>query len=129
MNTSISLLFWIKEIVVTINKNIVVVFIPPAVLAGDPPINIKKTVKIVEDSVNPVWFIEENPAVLVVTDWKNEFVILSKKLKFFKVFELEYSKMKNAIVPKISNPKVITKTILVCKEYFLKLNLKLFISI
>ena len=36
------------------NKNIVVVFIPPAVLAGDPPINIKKTVKIVEDSVNPV---------------------------------------------------------------------------
>lgn len=54
LNTSISLLFWIKEIVVTINKNIVVVFIPPAVLAGDPPINIKKTVKIVEDSVNPV---------------------------------------------------------------------------
>ena len=48
----------------------VTVLIPPAVDAGEPPINIKIMVSSLDASVKALVSIVLNPAVLGVTDWK-----------------------------------------------------------
>ena len=50
----------------------VTVFIPPAVPAGDPPISIKIIDTVAEAFVRFSCGTEAKPAVLVVTDWKND---------------------------------------------------------
>ena len=65
----------IKIAIVAITK--VVTFIPPAALNGAPPINMRA---ISNKAVGVLMFptsIVFNPAVLVVTDWKNAFPIFS----------------------------------------------------
>ena len=50
----------------------VVVFIPPAVDPGDPPISINIVVIAIPTSVMDNWSTVLNPAVLGVTDWNME---------------------------------------------------------
>ena len=59
----------------------VVVLIPPAVPPGDPPINIRIIIENKLADFIEAMFNVANPAVRVVTDWKSEAMILSKKLK------------------------------------------------
>ena len=72
----------------------VTVLMPPAVPTGEPPMNIKSRVIMQDGFVRFCWGIVKKPAVLVVTDWKRQTVILSPKLKFLMVRGLLYSKMK-----------------------------------
>ena len=55
----------------------VVVFIPPAVDPGDPPISISMIVRISPAPLSVFWSAVLNPAVLVVTDWNRDYRILS----------------------------------------------------
>ena len=54
----------------------VVVFIPPAVEPGEPPISIRMIISISPVSVSRVRSAVLNPAVLGVTDWNREVQIL-----------------------------------------------------
>ena len=58
------------EIAVSKRTATVVVLIPPAVPAGEPPMIISMLASSFEPFVRPDWDILANPAVLVVTDWK-----------------------------------------------------------
>ena len=49
----------------------VVVFIPPAVDPGDPPISMRTTMITMPDSVSRVKSAVLNPAVLAVADWNS----------------------------------------------------------
>ena len=51
---------------------IVTVFIPPAVPTGEPPMSIKIIHTVAEAFVKFSCGTEAKPAVLVVTDWKND---------------------------------------------------------
>lgn len=53
-----------------------VVFIPPAVELGEPPINISRIITACEESVMDEISAVLNPAVLGVTDWKRESISL-----------------------------------------------------
>ena len=57
----------------------VVVFIPPAVEPGEPPISIRMIISISPVSVSRVRSAVLNPAVLGVTDWNREVQILSPR--------------------------------------------------
>ena len=56
---------------------IVVVFIPPAVEPGEPPINIRMIIRYKPVSLIKVRFIVLKPAVLGVTDWNKDAKIRS----------------------------------------------------
>ena len=55
----------------------VVVFIPPAVEPGEPPMSINNVISIRPVSLRAVKSVVLKPAVLGVTDWKREVRILS----------------------------------------------------
>ena len=85
--------------------NNVVVLIPPAIDAGEPPTNIKNPDKTCDTGFSAAWSIVVNPAVLVVMLWKNALTILSPVLKPPSVFGLFHSKIINKPAPtKIKMP-------------------------
>ena len=94
----------------SINITKVVVFIPPAVDAGLPPINIRRLVAILLCGVSDAWSKVEKPAVLGVILWKIEFIILSQVLIFPIVFGLFHSSTANNIAPPKIRTEVIIKT-------------------
>ena len=61
---------------IIIKTNNVVVLMPPAILIGDPPINIKTFVSATLVLDRPAKLIVEKPAVRVVMLWKKQFKIL-----------------------------------------------------
>ena len=62
---------WLRNVAIAFNKRTVnvVVFIPPAVEPGEPPISINNIITAFEASLIFEISIVLNPAVLVVTDW------------------------------------------------------------
>ena len=92
----------------------VVVLTPPAVPTGEPPVNIKNSVTITEGVVSPFCGIVTNPAVRVVTDWKQAASIFCPIVKLPIVSGLWYSNAKYKTAPAISKNAVITSTILEC---------------
>ena len=95
--------------------NIVVVLIPPAVPIGEPPINIKTALIVLPAVDNEFWSKQAKPAVLVVTDWKNDWKMV--------ILPFSPSLRKNDKPPNINNVEVVNKTILVnadhCFGFFL----------
>ena len=90
----------------------VVVLIPPAVDTGDAPI----IIKIIKHKIE-LWWNELisnvlNPAVLALTDWKNEIDNCSKLDKSPKLFV--FSVKKRNKVPKIIKPRVTLSASVVC---------------
>ena len=72
LNSETSFLFFIAEYAVANKTTIVIVFTPPAVPTGEPPMNIKIKQTIADAFVKFSCGIVANPAVLVVIDWKND---------------------------------------------------------
>ena len=111
---STAFLFFAKLAIVERKIVKVVVLMPLPVEFGLVPININiikiKRVGIASKEILAVW----NPAVLVVTDIKTEFIILSNKPSPWRV--LFFSKNRKKIVPTAIRMKVVVNTILVCKE-------------
>ena len=62
---------WLRNVAIAfkISTEKVVVFIPPAVDPGEPPISINNIITAFDASLISEMFIVLNPAVLVVTDW------------------------------------------------------------
>ena len=98
----------------TVRKSIaaVVVLIPPAVPAGDPPINIRIHPSSLELSVSPDCDTDANPAVRVVTDWNADASTFSGTLRSPIVSGLLNSRRKYPNVPKRIRNAVIDRTIL-----------------
>ncbi|EIA23794.1 hypothetical protein SFB1_117G1, partial [Candidatus Arthromitus sp. SFB-1] len=96
-----------------------VVFIPPAVDPGDPPISIRIHVKNTVPDLIPLRSIELNPAVLGDTDEKILFNTLLPKLMFWKVNGLSYSNIKYKAAPINTKKNVVTNTTLVVTDIFL----------
>ena len=116
--TSVSSLPRITEITVKTKIAQVTVFNPPAVDPGEPPISIKITVKILLANVIPLVEILLKPAVLGVTDAKNELNNLSFMFISAIVCGFLCSKSNINKVPPNINIKVVIITILACKDNF-----------
>ena len=87
----------------------VTVLTPPAVLPGEPPINIKIMDKSLELTDKLFWSIEKKPAVLVVIDWNSVANIFCPNLNFLMVKKLLPSYKKNNNAP--PKTKIILATI------------------
>ena len=98
----------------------VTVFTPPAVPTGEPPIYIKKQLNSLETSLSWSCGTVKNPAVLVVTDWKNDAISFWKKPIDPNVFGLLYSTMKKNKVPPNNKLIVIKSTNFVWRDSFLR---------
>ena len=118
---SVSLCPLRTEITVSASIANVVVLIPPAVPAGEPPINIRIHPSSLELSVSPDWETDANPAVRVVTDWNAEASTFSGTLKSFIVSGLLNSNRKYPTVPKTIRNAVIVSTILLWSPSLVKI--------
>ena len=94
----------------------VTVLIPPAVPAGEPPININIDINNFVESCNAAISTEAKPAVLVVVDWKKLARTLSPNDNEPIVPGLLYSKSKITSVPPNNNDTVAVKTTFVCND-------------
>ena len=91
----------------------VVVFIPPPVLHGDEPINIRKIVNAFPVCVSAVWLIDEKPAVeLAITDWNILFKSFLPAFIPSNAAELN-SQIKKNSVPNVISDRETISTILV----------------
>ena len=91
----------------------VAVLIPPAVPAGEPPINMRIDINNFVESCKEAISTEANPAVLVVVDWKKLAKILSPHGNGPNVPGLLYSRNKMTNVPPSNNETVAKRTIFV----------------
>ena len=100
----------------------VTVLIPPAVPTGEPPMNIKIIETSEAEFVKFSCGIVAKPAVLVVTDWKNDACILWKSDIFPMVSGLLNSKIKTKTAPESISTAVVEIAILLCRvKYFQQL--------
>ena len=100
----------------------VVVFIPPAVDPGEPPMSIKTIMSIWPASVIFVRSAVLKPAVLGVTDWNREFNSRVPR------GSSENSKKKNQAAGAAISTAVVTRITLLCIRYRLKWSRFLFTS-
>ena len=91
------------------------VLIPPAVDAGEPPINIKIHMIIFVAGLNSIIGTLEKPAVRVVVDWKKLAANFCPNVILPIVAILLYSIARKRIVPPINSMNVVTKTSFECK--------------
>ena len=120
-NSAVWLLLLIMEAAVNAKTVTVTVFTPPAVPTGEPPINMSSKVKNADAFVRFSCGTVAKPAVLVVTDWKNDTWILSNTDISLMVSGLLYSKIKYKTAPPMIRIKVDTMAILLCRDKFLKM--------
>ena len=118
---SVSLCPLRTEMTVRATSAKVVVLIPPAVPAGEPPINIRIQPSSRELSVSPDWDTDANPAVRVVTDWNAEASTFSGTLKSAMVSGLLNSSRKYPSVPPRIRTAVMTRTILLWSPSLVKI--------
>ncbi len=74
-----------------------VVFTPPAIEPGDPPVNIRKIIMKSVLSLSAPTSTVLNPAVRQVTDWKKELTSFSERVKSRSV--LFHSSAANTAIP------------------------------
>ena len=93
----------------------VTVFTPPAVPAGEPPMNMNIRYVRQDAGRKDSWGMVANPAVRRVTDWNSAAIPFSGQLRSPKVAGLSYSKSSVNAVPARTRARVTESTIFACR--------------